>query len=53
MKIANYLEVNGNASIKILWEAAKAVPRNKAIVIKTFIKKQGVLKTDGLSIQLK
>ena len=41
-KIKNFLQTNDNESMTTqnLWDAAKAVPRGKFIVIQSYLKKQ-------------
>ena len=55
MEIKNLLETNdnGNMTTQNLWDAPKAVLREKFIAIQSYLKKQGKHQIDNLTLHLK
>ena len=53
-EIKKFLEINDNENTtQNLWDAAKAVLREKFIAIQSYLKKQGKYQTDNVTLHLK
>lgn len=48
----NYLEMNGNTTLQILWDAAKALLRGKFIAMQAYLKKQENSQINNLTLHL-